>query len=251
MGHRRETGGGSGAGPGLTAAQQAQLDAASANTAAIQALQNSDLAAIVPTMGDRPAAADQIENFIVRTESNGLQWRVVDGEYDPEPVTYSSYGGTVPTETIVGQRHHFPNGNVTLFTALGPQDVTSSQGPQGEPGSNRAIDLLFDDSINYAGDIGNSANVDLASAYTHIFDITESVVLTAMGWKEGASFTIDLINSTTTSKGLNWSGFDFIGHTPVTIKPDKRHVYTGKCILANDGVTQLYQIGLVGTEGSI
>ena len=209
--------------------------------------------ASVPTMADRPNPATKPNGYVIRTRSNGLQWRVIAGQYESEPITYNTYNVIAPTETVVGQRHHFPNGNTTLYTNSGPVDVSSigQQGPQGEPGTTTIVGLNFPETVNNVAASSPVHTIDISTNHSHIFRITESTSIVASGWVQGASFTIDLINNTDTIHGLTWQGFDFISYLPTEIHNNSRFVFTGKCVLSEDGSEEFYQIALVGTGGSI
>jgi len=112
-------------------------------------------------------------------------------------------------------------------------------------------DLDFKSAVNNAGDTGSSVIIDLSIGFNHIFNVTESVLISADNWVEGASFTIDLINTSDDVFGLSWQNFDFLADSPIEILGETRQVYTGKCVLSVDGSEQYYQIALVGNGGSI
>lgn len=121
----------------------------------------------------------------------------------------------------------------------------------GSAGPIAISNINFPGSVNNGGDAGPSASVDLAIGFNHIFRVNESVLITAAGWIEGASFTVDLINDTAAVHGVSWQGFDFLSVLPTEIQPNSRYVFTGKCVLSEDGSQQFYQITLVGVGGAV
>jgi len=120
------------------------------------------------------------------------------------------------------------------------------------PSSSTSInDLDFESSVVDGGAGSSAAVVDLSRGFNHIFRVTESVLVTASGWKNGSSFTVDLINDSGSAQGVSWQGFDFLGEAPTEIENEARHVFTGKCVLSEDGSQQYFQIASVGTGGSV